>query len=235
MVAFDRFKSKVKDHFAKDENKFEWGVLFSKFGLIVTLLTMSYINADVSFISKKPQDFLNEALLVGGATFVSTTMLLYNRGAELKKILNASFIVFLIFFIFHVLMEFSGMNNIDTNETNHLNDNVQDKLNSTIMNTDIIIPVGLGGLMYMSYLAFGKVNDTTQYKKAGLMKYGLEALLFGLFNASPTLLIAKNRGASNEKMLKGFGIMSVAYTYGFLLLDRGGFLSSNINDHSKLE
>ena len=235
MVAFDRFKSKVKSHFAKDENKFEWGVLFSKFGLIVTLLTMSYVNADVSYISKKPQGFLNEALLVGGATFVSTAMLSYNRGAELKKILNASFIVFLIFFIFHVLMEFSGMNNSDTNETNHLDDSVQNKLNNTIMNYNIIIPVGLAGLGYMSYLAFKKVNDTTQYKKTGFMKYSIEAILFGLFNASPTLLIAKNRGASNEKMLKGFGMMSLAYTYGFLLLDRGGFFASILNDKSKLE
>ena len=117
---------------SKDENKFEVGVLMSKFGMLFGLLIVSFINADVMFINNEPRKFLAECSLVGGTAIASSILLGSMRNSSIKTILNGAFIAFLVFFIFHLLMEMSGMNNYETQEVNTGDEKQQEWLKSHV-------------------------------------------------------------------------------------------------------
>lgn len=211
----------------EDKNKFELGVIFFNFGLALTLIIMSLINADMSFINIQPLVFIREALLVGVVSFLTTSMITYNRGANLNKILNASFIAFFIFFIFHILMELSGLNNSTIFKINNLNKDVQETLNDTILNPKIILPVLLLSGAIMWTLVY-RIQDFGQYRRKGLKNSSLECLLFGMVNATPTYIISKNRGANNNLAIKNAGLMSITYSIMYILLEGGGIFTKNI-------
>ena len=111
---FGKFKTKIlnakEKYYENAEHNFEYGVLASKFILLITLLVVSFINANGVLIGEHPREFLTEAVTVGSTTALATAVIGISRFADTATILNAMFIAFLVFFIFHVLMEFSGMN-----------------------------------------------------------------------------------------------------------------------------
>lgn len=215
-----------------DKNKFEWGVILSRFGLLATLTTMSYINADVSFISTKPRDFLEEALLVGGTSFIAVSILAYNRDAELKKILNASIVVFFVFFIFHILMELSGFNNLTALEIKNSDNNITNTINNIILSSKTVWPTLIisGGIMWS--LAY-KISEFGQYRRKGFKNSALECLLFGTINAAPTYIISKNRGANNNTALIETSKMTFIYGIGYILLEAGGYFTNTLYEEAK--
>lgn len=230
----------LKEKFSKDENKFEVGVLFSKFGLLFGLLIVSFINADVIFINKEPRQFLSECTLVGSTAIASSFLLGYMRKSSIKTILNGAFIAFLVFFIFHLLMEMSGMNNVETQHENVGDESQQEWLKTHILNKYMLMLLGAAAIP-MFYLAF-KVNDFSiaratdgKITRAGLFKLLFECITFGLINSSPALLITKNRGFDIHEALKSFGVGTVMYSSLYILLEAGGFWTNAFSNESHIK
>lgn len=215
-----------------DKNKFEFGVVLSRLGLLTTLSVMSYVNADVSFICDNPREFVSESLLVGGTSFLAASMLAYNRDAGLKKILVSSFITFFVFFIFYILMEFSGFNNSTALEINNLDNDAKNTVNKIILSSKEIWPTLIisGGIM--GVLAY-KISDFGQYRRKGFKNSALECLLFGGINAIPAYMISKNRGANNNAALIETSKMTFIYGIGYILLEAGGYFTNTLYEEPK--
>jgi hypothetical protein len=224
---------------SKDENKFEVGVLMSKFGMLFGLLIVSFINADVMFINKEPRKFLTECSLVGGTAIASSILLGTMRKSSLKTILNGAFIAFLVFFIFHLLMEMSGMNNYETQDKNTGDEAQQEWLKSHVFSnyTKFLL---LAGAIPMFYIAF-KVNDFSvakthgKFTNSGIAKLLFECLVFGLINSSPAIFITKNRGFELKEALHSFGVGTALYSSLYLLLEAGGFWTNAFSNESHIK
>jgi succinate-acetate transporter protein len=162
------------------EQVFEYGVLFSKFALLFSLLVFSFISADISFISQNPRTFLAEAIAVGGLTAVSTAIIAKNRGATGGAMFNACFVAFLVFFIFHILMEMSGVNS-DTS-ANPTSDDIrtQEKLHhpffkytafSFVIITMTIMPILAFRVLDIKNFKCNKLNYFTEFISFGGLKF----------------------------------------------------------------
>lgn len=195
---------------------FERGVLASKIILLIILLTVAFVNADVSFIAEHPKTFLGEAIAVGALSATATAIIGGTRFADAKTILNAMFVSFLVFFILYVLMEFSGMNAENTNP-----DVAQNVKITTIFTASVI------GLIALTMLPLAwRVWDFKNIRKNKIVtsKYLLEFVSFGLCGGIPMYIIANNRDStsSGKKLLIATGSFSGLY----LLLQSGGFFSN---------
>jgi hypothetical protein len=231
----------IKEHIHEKpyEEFFEYGVLAAKFGLVGSLIGLSYKNADISFITQDPQKFLSESFAVGASTIIPTLLIAYNRlgGSDKTKLFNACFIAFLLFFLFNVLMEFSGINN--SGSVTVLSDvSQQTFLNTYIWKTYNYVLIGLGfvGMMGLAYKIYRshhpkntlynpKINHPDNWAN-NWQRYVTEYILFGLSSAAPTYLIAKDRGVSTKDATVRTIMMAGAYSSVYLLLQTGGFFKS---------
>jgi hypothetical protein len=202
---------------------FDDGVYLGKFSLLFGLLIISVINADGYFASKEPREFIGECIAVGTSALAASLMLGYNRGLSWKKLLNVMFIVFFVFFVFHVCMEFSGANNIGTKDLHPEDHKQQEWINRYILNKYL---EGFIGICFcvMGCLAVYK-HDFSYSKRTTILNGISEMIAFGLINASPTIMVSRDRGLDWKSSLKDTGKMTVAYSALYLLLEGGGFFT----------
>lgn len=211
---------------------FEHGVIFSKLGIMAGLTALAYKQGDTAFISKNPSSFLSECILVGVSAAIPTLLFAYNRrdkknGLDKSKTLSAMFVAFMLFFIFHVLMELSGMNNIDTQDTNTGDAKQQKYLHDHILtNTGKACVLLLGGVMVMLSL---RTKDTHLFETQRWTFVG-EMLFFGVANAIPFYKILRDRGHEKKGSVNKSLLMGAAFGLGYAGLEWGGFFTSIFND-----
>ncbi len=206
---------------------FDAGVLLSKFGLIGGLLGLSIKNGDTVFVSKKPQKFIEECIVVGASASVATMILGTNRDLKMKQIFHMMFLVFFVFITFHMGMEFSGMNNLDTKEINTEDAPTQTWLSKYILNKWMFGFIFCGTI---AMIGLATRNKTKRLKDKSVAL--IECLLFGLVNGMPTAMTARNRGTSKKKAYHDGLRMSAAYCALYALLEGGGFFAREIRpDH----
>lgn len=199
---------------------FETGVFGSKIALIILLLVLSFVNADVSFINKKPRMFLFESVVVGLSAGVPFTYIALNRGKDLGDAISLGVTAFLIFFLFHVVMEFSGQNQamIDKEKlttTEQKQQAVVEKVTKLKATKWIIGAIGL----FMIILAL-TVHDFS----IGLGVILKEALLMATCGALPTLMIARDRDEKDGKKIAiDFFTYFGMFFAGHVALQMGGF------------
>ncbi len=215
----------------KSAHIFEYGVIASKVILLITLLVVSFVNADTMFISEHPKDFLAEAITVGGTTALATGIIGAGRFASKEVVLNAIFIAFLIFFIFHILMEFSGMNAIPKEENTNMTDEEKAKQAKIAKNVKITSYVTGTVVSMIALMMIPLAIRVWDFKNFGVNKYAttkylIEMASFGFLSGLPVYLIDKDRGSSTKEAWKhsifimgGFGVL---YTG----LQAGGFFSN---------
>lgn len=247
---FGKFKVKVSNAKEKynalfDEEKsihrFEYGVLASKFILLITLLVVSFVNANGIFIGEHPREFLTEAVTVGGTTALATAVIGISRFADTATILNAMFIAFLVFFIFHVLMEFSGMNleesRVEPKEPDNPNLTEEDKAKlkekqeKEKHNLYWASTVAYGAIALITVIIFPLAIRVWDFKnftknKSIAGKYLFEMASFGLLSGAPIYMIDKNRNATNEAALMHSGKVMGIFSILYLGLQSGGFFSN---------
>lgn len=204
------------------ENKystyFEYGVLTSKIVMLITLIAIAFINADMSFITPNPRDFLAESFFVGLGTALPMILLSYNREGSITSTFNITFMSFLVFFIFNVLVEMCGLNNSmnDTN-TKQLGDQRQQALIGEIKNQywlyGVIGVIGLA-LMYLAY----NVWDFS----LPLVPSILEIIVFAGLNSIPQGVIASHRGGNVPYAV---GSSFAMFSVGYVILQCGGFFT----------
>jgi hypothetical protein len=197
---------------------FEGGVLVSKFAMLIGLLVISFINCDVAFLSTHPQSFLGECVMIGMSAVASTALLGSMRGANVGKIIQGMFIAFLVFFIFHLLMEMSGMNNVETRNINKVDESQQKFLDKTVLSKYTIGAIGIGGaiMTLLSTKVEGLKNHSSK-------RNAVEGCLFALINSIPAYFITKNRGEESHGAVVSMLKTSVLYGGVYLVLQNGGF------------
>ena len=199
---------------------FETGVFASKIILIILLLILSFVNADVSFVQKKPRMFLFESVVVGLSAGVPFTYIALNRGKEIGDAISLGVTAFLIFFLFHVVMEFSGQNQamIDKEKlttTEQKQQAVVEKV-TKLKATKWII----GAVIVVMILLALTVHDVS----IGVGTMLKEALLMATCGALPTVMIAKDRDEKDGKKIAiDFFTYFGAFFAGHVALQMGGF------------
>lgn len=213
-------KNKISHHF-------EYGVLVSKFIVIVTLLVVSFINTNIDFIAKEPQKFLGESIMVGATSAIAVAVIGINRSTSRDTIFNAMLLAFLVFFIFHILMEFSGMNGLMQIDTSTLSDQqkaerykIEDNINITTKTVGSVFAIVGVAMLYMA----SQVWDLKNFKSSKY-KYLLELVSFGLLSAAPAYFIDINRGNKSSDAKSSFFKMLILYSGGYMALQTGGFFS----------
>lgn len=209
---------------------FEYGVIASKLILLITLLVVSFVNADVEFISEYPKEFLGEAIVVGGTTAIATAVIGLGRFASKATILNAMFIAFLVFFIFHILMEFSGMNYEESEHESNLSDEDKAKQKEKVKNVQITSYVTGIVLSLIALTMVPLALRVWDFENFGVnqyatSKYLIEMVSFGFLSGIPIYMISKNRGASDKAAWKHSGSIMGSFGLLYLGLQAGGFYS----------
>jgi len=214
-------KEKISHHF-------EYGVLGSKFIILITLLVVSFVNSNVEFIAKEPQKFLGEAIMIGGTSAIATVVIGVTRMANRDTILNAMLLAFMIFFIFHILMEFSGMNGLIVIDNTTLTDEQRVERATIESNIDITSKVVGSVFAIVGITMLYMTSQVWDFKnwKSSKHKYMLEVLTFGLLSAVPAYIIDINRGNSEHIATITLVKMLGLYSGGYFMLQAGGFFSS---------
>ena len=206
---------------------FEGTILGSKILIMALLFILSLVNAYTKFISSKPRKFLVEAVLVGLASALSFGFIGALRGVDMGQMINVSVLAFLVFFVFHILMEMAGFNQgaIDKSKLGGKMQKQQKVLTSTPVKTTVIIVLGI--LLVMALVTRDLTVAGDSLYPLSTVQLGLEAVVFGVLNALPTVMIMLDRGEKNgKKIAKDTGIMGGAFFASHILLQLGGFYSS---------
>jgi hypothetical protein len=206
---------------------FEGTILGSKILIMALLFILSLVNAYTKFISSQPRKFLVEAALVGLASALSFGFIGALRGVDIGQTINVSVLAFLVFFVFHILMEMAGFNQgvIDPSKLGGKMQKQQKVLTSTPVKTTVIIVLGI--LLVMALVTRDLTVAGDSLYPLSTVQLGLEAVVFGVLNALPTVMIMLDRGEKNgKKIAKDTGLMGGAFFAGHILLQLGGFYSS---------
>jgi uncharacterized membrane protein YhaH (DUF805 family) len=196
---------------------FENGVIVSKVVFLILLIILGFINADISFVSKNPRDFLTETFLTALLAALPTILMAYNRGAKTEDIISATFITFFFFFLFNTLMEFAGLNGYlnGYDSDNEVQKGRIEQIESQWWIWLIIVLVGL----VMIYLAI----ITHDFPKRMLWTILLtELAVFSILNTIPQSIIAYNRG-TNVAFATFLSLLF--YIVVYVILQSGGFFT----------
>ena len=198
---------------------FEIGIFGSKIILIFLLIILSFINADVSFIQKKPRNFLGEAIVLGASAAIPFIFIAKNRGQDLGDAFSVSVTAFLIFFLFHIVMEFSGQNRSAAGVQLSAGEQKQNNLLQKIMKLSVF-KVVVGGIAAIMLLLAFMVHDFGP----GLKVILLEALFMAVCGALPTVMVALDRDEKDTmKIIKDFFTFFAMFFLGHVILQLGGF------------
>ena len=192
------------------ESVFQAGIFGSKFLVVILLIIFAFMNHEISFISKKPSEFLAEAMFVGLGTTIPVMFIGFRRGNSFGPVMSAGFIGFLVFFIFHILMEFSGQNEI--------------KASAKVVAQEkkLFWPVAISVSVLGLVLGFIAIN--VRKFDMCLSESILESAIFGIFNAAPFIWIEYNRGEKNPvHLILVFIKYFFAFAFGSMILQAGGF------------
>lgn len=203
----------------KPEIWFENSVILSRVVFLVLLIILGFLNADISFISNNPREFLTETFLAAILAAIPTILMAYNRGTKTADIISATLITFSIFFIFNTLMEFSGLNGYLYGYNLDLNNKIQkeriDAIESQWWVWMIVVIISLT-MIYLSII-------THDFPKRMLWTILLtELAVFSIFNTIPKSIIAYNRGAN---VVYATFISIIFYIVVYITLQSGGFFT----------
>lgn len=205
---------------------FNRSVVGIKLGAMALLTGLAYKQGDVSFISKHPRTFLMECIMIGASAAVPSLFMAYTRrdratGLDESKTITAISLVFMLFFIFHLLMELSGMNNIES-AANTEDKEQQAFLHKYVLN-DFTFSIMVCGAAFMNVLAH-KARSKSKFNQDEASVALFEMLLFGAANAIPYYNILKARGATKDTKMKALRMGSL-FCFSYTLLETGGFFS----------
>ena len=201
-------------------------VLGSKVLIMGLLFVLSMVNAYVKFIAVQPRKFLGESAIVGLASALSFAFIASTRGRlQVPEILGISSMAFLIFFVFHLFMEMSGFNqgSIDPSKLG----GKQQKQFATFKSKPATYVFVIIGSVMATVALINYSTDPYVMSDVGFMRLGIEAVVFGVLNALPTVMIMLDRGEKNGKRIAtDTGVMGAAFAVGHVLLQLGGFYKS---------
>lgn len=202
-------------------------VFGSKVLIMGLLFVLSMVNAYVKFIAAQPRKFLGEAVVVAMAAALSFAFiaLTRNNSITVTETLGISSMAFLVFFVFHLFMEMSGFNQgaVDPSKLGGRQQKQQAAFKSKPATYVFVI---LGSIM-ATVAAINYSIDPYIMQGVGATRLGLEAVVFGVLNALPTVMIMVDRGEKNGKRIAtDTGLMGGAFAVGHVLLQLGGFYKS---------
>jgi len=198
---------------------FDNGVIVSKIIFLILLITLSFINVDISFLAKNPRNFLTESLLVGLFAAIPTFLMAYNRNGSKSIIISSVFITFLFFYLFNTLLELAGLNNyLNGVKEDDNNRRQQDNIKKIESQSWIWMIIGLVCIV-MLYLAV-IVHD---FPESIIWKPLLiELAIFSVLNTIPQSVIAYNR---HSDVVFASVASLIFYTVAYFILQSGGFFT----------
>jgi len=229
-IKFDKIKKYVFEPNPHLAEYFHRATFFCKIAVLGSLVGLSFKYADTSYITEHPWMFVIESLMVGTVSSMGTYMLARNRGVKNDKRMFYLCIMVLIFFItFNVMMELSGMNNPEGRIWGDGKEILNKMLAISVVKISMIIVV-ITPLVLNLIIKDNSIceNDCTIFKLC--KKSIVESLMFGIINASPTFLLAKNRGADWNEVKNEFGFQTSVFTFGYFVLQFGGFFTHAFRD-----
>lgn len=196
---------------------FEKLVIGGKFGLVISLLIMSFINGHKQYIQNHPRKFMLDAFITGLASGLGSILLCFTRGRP-DLLLNSFLFTFLFFFFYSVCRElsgyfaFMGADEITTEE---------DKQKKLIKKPLTVI---VGVLVAVAFL-LAIINHVPPEYSQGILSNSslpilIELVCFTLIASMGEIIVATNHG---ENPTKAFLTSAAMFSFSHLVLQYGGF------------
>ena len=198
----------VKAHV--DVSVFTLAVVVIKFGIMATLLVMSFIVADTAYIAQNPHRFLADCTLTGVSSALAIAVISVVRGHP-EMAGNYAFIAFFVFFCFNVFREMSGYNSSAQLDQKQLNVIDRFKMPAIVV-TGIICAVVASVAFYSSVPHPG-----------GVVVFMSEALILASCIAVSDGIVARNHGKDGVGIAVTSGLSFATFFAIHVVLQLGGF------------